>query len=267
MSEVTRPDGAVISYDAEGAGPPLLVLSGWRPGYAAPFADRFRVVTMDQRHMGRSRAPLVPFDYEAGVADQLAVLDALDIQRCRLVATGFGCLSALRLLYDAPARIESAVLLEPPGRDATNSMDTFYGLFRETIRTARAEGLDGVVAAAVAEGDFVANPAAGPWARRLHDEPAFRQTLCSLGRETYIALIVEFRDAMFPWNDALFAINDLALARIRQPLLVVAGDEPIHPEGVARRIGAEAANGQFVAREDLTPERLASFLTDHTGGA
>ena len=271
MAELTRPDGAVIHYDVAGTGEPVVALSGWRGGLLEPAVETLRadfsVITMDQRHVGRSRAPLAPFSYEVAVADQLAVLNTLSIDRTDIIATGFGCTYALRLLYDAPARVKSAVLLGPPGRDASNTMDTYYDLFRDTIRIARSDGLEGVVAAAVAEPNFINHPGGGPWAQRLHDEPEFRDTLCALGRETYIALIVDFRDGIFPWEQACFSLNDQAVQRIRTPMLVVAGDDSSHPEGVARRIATEVANSQYVAPKALPDGAIRAFLLDHARGS
>jgi len=270
MAELTRPDGAVIHYDVAGTGEPLVALCGWRAGLLESAVETLRadfsVITMDQRHVGRSRAPLAPFSYEVAVGDQLAVLDTLGVGRTHVIAAGFGCAYALRLLYDAPARVMSAVLLEPAGRDAANTMDTYYDLFRDTIRIARSDGLEGVVAAAVAEPDFITHPGGGPWAQRLHDETQFRDALRSLGRETYISLIVDFRDGIFPWGQACFSLTDQAIERIRTPVLVVAGDDSIHPEGVARRIATEVANGAYVAPKTLGEGAIRAFLLDHSPG-
>lgn len=256
MPELTRPDGAVIHYEERGSGVAVLALApGGIAGRIEAWADEaldpwaafskvYRVIAMDSRYGGGSRAPLAPFSYEQALGDQLAVMDVLGVDRAHVIAAGFGCAHALRLLYDAPARVLSAALLEPVGLDGTNTMDPFYNLFSETIRVARADGLEGVLAAAMANPDFDANPAAGPWAQRLHDDPGFRGALQSLGRETYIALVVDFRDGVWPWYQPCFAINDVALQRIRTPLLVAPGDDPLRPAGIAETICSRAPNAR-----------------------
>ena len=204
---------------------------------------------MDQRFEGDSRAPLTPFSYEMMGGDQLAVLNTLGAPSAHLIADSLHCSQALHLIYEASARINSAVLVRPAGLGDANTMDAYLGLFRETIRVARADGLQGVVAAALKNPDFTANPGGGPWARRLFDEPAFRDTLLSIGRETYITLIVDFRDGMFPWDRWLFGINDAALARIHTPIGLVTGDDELYPPDIAGRICTEAPNAQWIDRD------------------
>ncbi len=279
MTELTRPDGTVIHYEVTGSGYPILALapgdatSGigqWLGGPIHPvdtFGSEFRVIVMDQRYAGNSRAPLTPFSYAQALGDQLAVLDTEAIPNAHLFCANIGCSYALRLLYEAPARITAAVLINPVGVDESNTMDTFYNLFRETIRVARADGLSGVVAAAMDNPSFAANPAGGPWAQRLHDEAGFRDTLLSLGRETYIALIVDFRDGIWPWQQTCFSINDVALTRINAPMLVLPGSDALHPPSVARKICADAPNAQCLDVEGCSKASLKAiqqFLVEHT---
>lgn len=273
MAELTRPDGAVIHYQVTGEGYPMLALAPggvcgqierWMDEAIHPveaFGDEFRVIAMDQRYAGQSRAPLTPFSYEQALGDQLAVLDAVGATSAHLIAGDIGCAHALRLLYEAPARIASAVLVEPVGLDETNTLDVFYAVFNETIRIARADGLDGVLAAALENPSFIENPGAGPWAQRLHDDPDFRDTLRSLGRETYIALVVDFRDGVCPWGQRWFSINDLALERIEAPLLALPGNDPAHPPGLAGTIRDQVPNACCLAVDARSSSNLATTLT------
>ena len=149
MPELVRPDGAVIHYEVFGSGHPLLLLApggvsseiaAWEKSAINPvdvFSDAFQVIAMDQRHAGKSRAPLVPFSYEQVMGDQLAVLDDLGIARAHVMGGCIGVSYALMLMDEAPARVSAAVLQDPVGLDDTNSMDTFYSMFADTIRVAR----------------------------------------------------------------------------------------------------------------------------------
>ena len=117
MSQLIRPDGTVIYYEVTGSGYPILALASggagscidqWRNGPIHPvaaFSGEFKVIVMDQRYGGNSRAPLAPFSYEQSLGDQLAVLDTENIADAHLIGTDIGCSHALRLSYDAPARI------------------------------------------------------------------------------------------------------------------------------------------------------------------
>jgi pimeloyl-ACP methyl ester carboxylesterase len=282
-----RPDGAVIHYQVTGEGYPVLALAPggsssaidrWLHEAIHPvevFSDEFMVIAMDQRFAGHSRAPLTPFSYAQALGDQLAVLDALGVSSAHLIAADIGCAHALRLLYEAPARIASAVLMDPVGVDTSNTMDAFYEVFNETIRVARADGLEGVLNAAqnaaLNSPSFIDNPAAGPWAQRLHDDPAFRDALASLGRETYITLVVDFRDGLWPWGQRCFSINDVALERIDAPVLVLPGSDLCHPTGLAQSICAEVPDARCLdvsARDEehlpATRETIRAFLRENT---
>ncbi len=270
MPELIRPDGAIIHYQIHGTGEPLLALApgpvgggieDWQHARIDPIgqlADAFRVIAVDVRHAGASRAPLAPFSWEQALGDHLAVLDAAGIARAHIVAEDVGASAALRLAYEAPARVRSAVLIEPPGLDTTNRMDSYYARFNETIRMARAEGIDGVIGAAMADGSFAANPAGGPWARRLHDEALFRDTLRRFGRENYIALIVDFRDGMWPWQQRYFSVNEVSVSRLETPLLVVPGNDELHPHALATALAETAPAAGLGEVSDV-----ADFLDAH----
>ncbi len=269
MPDVIRPDGASIHYQRFGAGEPLLALApgpagggvaDWTRARLDPIsalADTFEVIAVDTRYSGSSRAPLVSFSWDQALGDLLAVLDDAGIGRAVVLGEDLGALAALRLVYEAPARVRRAVLIEPPGLDASNRMDTYYARFNETIRMARGEGLDGVIAAARRHGNFADAPAAGPWAARLRAEAAFQATLRGIGRENYIALIVDFRDGMFPWQQRYFSVNEVSVARLEAPLLVVPGDDELHPPGVAAALAASAPRGRVGRLDELRPFLVA----------
>lgn len=272
MPELIRPDGAVIHYEVFGAGFPLLVLAPggvnsqidfWQRSAINPiqeFADEFMVIGMDQRHAGRSRAPLTPFSYEQTMGDQLAVLDALGVASAFVMGGCIGCAYALRLMDEAPARVAGAVLQDPVGLDATNNMDTFYEMFRDTIRVTRAAGLQGVVDAAVEQPLFVLNNAGGPWAQQLHDDAEFRQTLLGVRREGYIALIVDFRDGIWPWNPPYFSVNEVAVKRMQSPMLVLPGSDPFHPTGIGHKICADAPNAHCLDVDARSEAKLPATI-------
>ena len=124
--------GATLYYEEFGRGFPILtfapaglqsVIDVWnRP--AAPvnptteFADRYRVIAMDQRSAGgRSRASISAQDgWETYLADHIAVLDHLGIDRCHLYGQCIGGSFIMSMLKAQPQRIASAVLAQPIGR-------------------------------------------------------------------------------------------------------------------------------------------------------
>lgn len=286
MPELIRPDGAVIHYEVFGSGYPFLLLAPggvnsqidfWEHSAVNPiteFSDDFMVIGMDQRYAGKSLAPLTPFSYEQALGDQLAVLDELGVASAHVMGGCIGCAYALNLLDQAPARISAAVLQDPVGLDESNSMDTFYDMFNDTIRVTRAEGLDGVIAAALEQPIFMMKNAGGPWAQRLHDDEEFRAALLSLRREAYIALVVDFRDGIWPPGSPYFTVNELAVQRIADPILVLPGSDAFHPTGIARKICADAQNAHCLdvdarSAEKLpaTIEAIRAFLHENTPAA
>ncbi|WP_256106153.1 alpha/beta fold hydrolase [Streptomyces sp. ODS05-4] len=291
MPDIVRPDGARIHYEVSGAGQPVLLLApggadsaiaAWEANFYHPvteLAPHFRVIAMDQRHSGRSAAPFLPATYEQTAADQTAVLDETGADRVHVVAAGLGCLHALRLAAEAPERIASVVLQEPPGRGDGNSLADFFGLFDEAMRLPRAasfddpetEGLAAVAAAARADGDFGRNPAAGPFARRLHDDPESHKELFALRRERYITTLVRHRDHLFPAGSAYFSVPEESIAAFPAPLLVLPGGGGRQPAAVARRIAAEAPSARLLdagfdapGRRRETVAAVVAFLREHS---
>jgi len=130
-----------IEYEVQGTGHPLLLLApgGMRSSMSfwsrAPFnpitefSGQYRVIAMDQRNAGASRAPITASDgWHSYADDQLALLDELRVERCHLLGMCIGGAFALSLSARAPERISAAVLEQPIGHSGTNR-ETFYDLF------------------------------------------------------------------------------------------------------------------------------------------
>src|SRR5215469_3705566 len=124
--------GAQIYYEEFGQGFPILtfapaglqsVIDVWSQPSApinptTEFADRFRVIAMDQRNAGgQSRAPITAQDgWDSYTADHIALLDHLRIDRCHLYGQCIGGSFILNLIKAHPERVQSAVLAQPIGR-------------------------------------------------------------------------------------------------------------------------------------------------------
>ncbi len=140
MPTFTR-DATSIYYEEHGSGYPLLVFApgGMRSAIEvlarSPYhpvkelADEFRVITMDQRNAGASRAPISASDgWHSYTDDHLALLDELKIERCHVLGMCIGGAFVLSLLAAAPERVSAAVLQQPIGFDGANRA-AFYELF------------------------------------------------------------------------------------------------------------------------------------------
>jgi pimeloyl-ACP methyl ester carboxylesterase len=126
--------GAHIYYEEFGQGFPILTfapaglqstIAVWSEPSApinptTEFADKFRVIAMDQRNAGgQSRAPITAQDsWDSYTADHIALLDHLRIDRCHLYGQCIGGSFILNLIKHNPERVQSAVLAQPIGRVA-----------------------------------------------------------------------------------------------------------------------------------------------------
>ncbi|MFZ0545930.1 MAG: alpha/beta hydrolase [Candidatus Promineifilaceae bacterium] len=105
-------DGARIWYAAYGAGSPVILLHGglghsgnW--GYQVPalVENGYRAVVIDSRGHGRSTRDDRPYTYELMASDVLAVMDALHIEKARVVGWSDGAVIGLILVEQEPRRI------------------------------------------------------------------------------------------------------------------------------------------------------------------
>lgn len=140
-----------IYYEDRGSGEAVLLLApgGMRSSVAiwsnSPFnpvdelPEGFRVIAMDQRNAGQSRASIDADDsWHTYAADQLALMDHLGIERFHVLGMCIGGPFCLGLIEAAPLRILSAVLLQPIGLDSNR--DVFHELFNSWAAELAADG-------------------------------------------------------------------------------------------------------------------------------
>jgi pimeloyl-ACP methyl ester carboxylesterase len=134
-------NGVSLYYEEYGSGFPILLFApgGMRSSIEfwskSPFdptkelAGDFRVIAMDQRNAGQSRAPLSASDgWHSYTGDHLALLDHLKIDRCHVMGGCIGGSYSLGAIEAAPNRISAAVLQNPIGLSPKNR-EMFYAMF------------------------------------------------------------------------------------------------------------------------------------------
>lgn len=120
---VSTADGAVLKASREGAGAPLVLVSGlggtagfWAP-VVAGLRDRFEILTFDQRGIGASTRGTAETDIQQLADDVQAVLDAAGIEAATIVGHSTGGCIAQSLAARAPERVTglglSATWLQP----------------------------------------------------------------------------------------------------------------------------------------------------------
>ena len=165
--------GVSLYYEEYGSGYPLLLFAPggmrssidfWRRSPFDPTAELaqdFRVIAMDQRNAGHSRAPISATDgWETYAADHLALLDHLGAGRAHVLGGCIGSSYCLGLIKLAPNRVSAAVLQNPIGLSPENRT-AFHEMFDSwagDLRKARPELGEAALSAFRArmyDGDFV----------------------------------------------------------------------------------------------------------------
>jgi pimeloyl-ACP methyl ester carboxylesterase len=103
-----------------GAGDPIMLVHGWPQNWWAwrrvvpLLAPHGRLVMPDLRGFGWSDAPPSGYDKQGMADDLLAVLDALELERVRLVAHDWGTWTGFLACLTAPERFEAFLALSCP---------------------------------------------------------------------------------------------------------------------------------------------------------
>jgi pimeloyl-ACP methyl ester carboxylesterase len=119
MPTLTRPSGN-IRYNVHGDGPVLLLSHGYGATSAmfdqnlAALWSGHRVITWDLRGHGGSDSPADPASYSAGhaVADMVAILDQLGVDRAVLGGHSLGGYLSLDFTLAHPERVAGLVLID-----------------------------------------------------------------------------------------------------------------------------------------------------------
>jgi 3-oxoadipate enol-lactonase len=111
-----KSNGVQIYYEEQGKGEPLLLImgftvssTGWRwniPG----FAQNFRTIAFDNRGVGRSDKPDIPYSMAMFADDTAGVLDALGIERAHVFGISMGGMIAQEFTLRYPQRVKTLTL-------------------------------------------------------------------------------------------------------------------------------------------------------------
>jgi 3-oxoadipate enol-lactonase len=95
--------------------------SEWGEPFLRPLADRYRVVTMDNRGIGESQTNVRTWTMQDMANDARAVLDALGVATAHVAGTSMGGMISQQLAIDSPERVSRLVLMATScgGKDST----------------------------------------------------------------------------------------------------------------------------------------------------
>ncbi|HUP92975.1 MAG TPA: alpha/beta hydrolase [Solimonas sp.] len=113
--------GGLRMHVAEaGAGEPVLLVHGWPQHWylwrkvMPALATRYRVIAPDLRGLGWTEAPRDGYEKEQLASDLLALLDALQLPRVKLIGHDWGGWAGFLMCLRAPQRIEKFIALNIP---------------------------------------------------------------------------------------------------------------------------------------------------------
>ena len=143
MSEVKVND-VTFYYDTRGAGYPLVLIRGlgsnadhWYPQIPA-LSSRFRVVSFDNRGIGRSDKPNNPYTISMMAEDTAGLMDAIGIPRAHIMGLSMGGMVAQEFALRFPDKVHGLVLACTHcggGKDVPPSQE-ISALFKEFVATA-----------------------------------------------------------------------------------------------------------------------------------
>ncbi len=106
-----------LYYELNGTGPRLLYISGTggdlrkHPNiFDSPLAKQFTILAFDQRGMGQSDKPNIPYSMNDYAHDAAVLLDAIGWDSCLLFGYSFGGMVAQELVLHYPQRINKLAL-------------------------------------------------------------------------------------------------------------------------------------------------------------
>ena len=106
-----------VYYEVQGGGLRLLYISGTggdlrtKPSvFDGPLPQHFEVMAYDQRGLGQSGKPDLPYTMADYAEDAAALMDAVDWRTCMVVGVSFGGMVAQELAVRYPHRVERLVL-------------------------------------------------------------------------------------------------------------------------------------------------------------
>lgn len=103
-------------YEIQGEGKPLVLIAGlgsdsqsWQPALSE-LVKHFKVVTFDNRGIGRTKCPGDNFDIATLARDTVGLIDALGIEKANILGHSMGAYIAQELAITHPQRVEKLIL-------------------------------------------------------------------------------------------------------------------------------------------------------------
>ncbi len=223
MGSVVTPDGVRLFVEEAGTGMPVLFIHefagdhrSWESQVRA-LSRRYRCIVYDARGYPPSDVPEDPAAYsqDLAVADAIAVLDALEIERAHIVGLSMGAFTSLHLALRHPERSRSAVVAAVGYGAHPDARESFRSEAEAIARAFEAEGAEG----------FAPRYAAGPARVQYQnkDPHGWADFARQLGEHSSLGAANTMRGVQRE-RPSLYDLRD-ELARVEVPVLLLVGDE------------------------------------------
>jgi len=223
MPGITADDGVRLHAEVTGDGAPLLFIHefagdhrSWEP-QVRHFSGGYRCITYAARGYPPSDVPAdgAAYSQQRAVADAVAVLDGLGVDRAHVVGLSMGGFTTLHLTLRHPGRVTSAVVA-----------GAGYGAQPERAEAFRAE-CQATAAAFEGEGSqqVAARYAAGPARVQFQNKNprGWAEFADALAGHSALGAALTMRGVQAA-RPSLYRLRD-ELALVRTPMLIVVGDE------------------------------------------
>ena len=276
-------DGIPTRYELAGEGPALLMFSpggfdssleNWTSfgryrdlGFVQAFASAYTCVLFDRRESGQSGGRVQRLGWEHYVAQALALIDHLGLERVHAMGGCVGCSTAVGLAVAAPGRVRSTVLFSPAGGPRYRMAQ--HRRFAEHLAFVAGHDLRAVVdlARSTAAG-FSTDPRVGPWAAPLRTSDAFAASYAALDPARYETIVTGTVRGLFD-RDTVPGVDAEDLMTLDAPALIVPGQDTSHAPSAARYLQECLPVSEYwdvlVAAQtgDTAPARILDFLREH----
>jgi pimeloyl-ACP methyl ester carboxylesterase len=276
-------DGIRTRYEQVGEGPALLMFSpggfdssleNWTSfgryrdlGFVKAFAPAYTCVVFDRRESGRSGGRVERLRWEHYVAQALALIDHLGLERVHIMGGCVGCSTAAALAVAAPGRVRSMVLFSPAGGPRYRMAQ--HRRFAEHLAFAAGSGLQAVAdLARSTTAGFSKDPRVGPWAAPLRTDDAFAVSYAALDPGRYETIVAGTVRGLFD-RDTVPGVEAEDLMTLGVPALIVPGQDASHAPSAARYLqeclpGSEYWDVPVAAQTaESAPARILDFLRAH----
>ena len=222
MPFATAQDGVRLYYEETGSGTPVLFIHefagdhrSWEP-QVREFGRRYRCIAYSARGYPPSEVPDRPDAYsqQQAVADAVAVLDQLGIERAHVVGLSMGGFCTLHLGLEHPVRALSLVVAGCGYGSQPERQESFRA---ESEANARAFEADFATATAA----YALGPARVQFQNK--DPRGFAEFAARLAEHSPLGAALTLRGVQMR-RPSLHGLQD-RLARMSVPVLVVTGDE------------------------------------------